>query len=216
MKNADGIRKKLAVWSVLSILIFLTGCNVSKEPASSHPWGNNWDAIGVATGPLNNEFVIPKGIGTPLMLVPVSINGTSYSFILDTGSACVLFGPRLRGTLGTPSGEMKVATGGSKQVTVQLFPPPEAFLGDINLQDGGRPIVYVDFDFANDYGLPCDGIIGMTVLCRYVVQIDYPNSTVRIMVADNKEHPEWGDYPVLEAYYARLQQRPAYQRAYGG
>jgi len=48
MKNADGIRKKLAVWSVLSILIFLTGCNVSKEPASSHPWGNNWDAIGVA------------------------------------------------------------------------------------------------------------------------------------------------------------------------
>jgi len=25
-----------------------------------------------------------------------------------------------------------------------------------------------------------------------------------------------GDYPVLEAYYARLQQRPAHQRAYGG
>ncbi len=24
-----------------------------------------------------------------------------------------------------------------------------------------------------------------------------------------------GDYPTLEAYYARLQQRPAYQRTYG-
>ncbi len=195
---------------VLSALILSAGCGVSQQPPSG-PWGRDWDDHGTATRPLENIFVIPEGLEAPLVLVPVTYKDQSYSFLLDTGSSSVLFGPRLRSSLGPSLGKIMVATTKGAQVAVPLFSPPEAFLGDIDLREGGA-IAYLDFEFARDYGLQCDGIIGMSLLCRYIVQIDYPNSTVRIMTADGKEHPEWG---VSMPMYCTASLAPAIRAEFG-
>ena len=192
IKAGGGMKARKTVWMILCVLVLMAGCNVPEQSLNPNQWGHEWDSLSNAEGPLENDLEIPVHlVEGSLILVPVSHQGTSYLFLLDTGSVSSLFGPRLRGMLGEPLGNATFAAAGGKQVTVEIFPPPKAFLGEIDLRDGG-PVGYVNFEFARDYGIPCDGVIGMSVLRRYVVQIDYPNSLVRIMNSDDKEHPEWG------------------------
>jgi len=84
-----------------------------------------------------------------------------------------------------------MATPGSS-VGVEAFNPPEAFLGKLDLREGG-PVVCRDLAlFRQVIGKDVRGLLGMGFLKRYVVRIDFDSGKVEFRPWDGRNHPEWG------------------------
>lgn len=116
----------------------------------------------------------------------------TLQFILDTGSAgisldtgtCVRLGIEL-----TPSDRVVRGLGGSKQVS---------FARNRTLLLPGLQVDSLDFH-VNDYelisqvyGLQIDGIIGFSLLSRYIVQIDYDTEHISIYTKGKFTYPRGG------------------------
>lgn len=111
--------------------------------------------------------------------------------MLDTGNTVVIFDQSLAHVLGEPKRITTLKTLTGKE-HMELFDPPDAFLGSINLRGGGVVGCKDLSVFQALYGYDVRGVIGMSVLRSYVVQIDFTKSTVIIMTSDERAHPEWG------------------------
>ena len=106
------------------------------------------------------------------ILIPVTINRKTYSFVLDTGSSHCLFDSSLRYTLGdklpqkgnanTPSGDMKI----------DFYNSPTFFIGPMKIKGAG-PVACFDLEtIRTALGSDVHGIIGMSVLKNYIVHLD--------------------------------------------
>tara|TARA_R110002012_G_scaffold72738_1_gene185768 strand:- start:9785 stop:10969 length:1185 start_codon:yes stop_codon:yes gene_type:complete len=121
------------------------------------------------------EFDITKG----KLLVPVTIAGQEYSFILDTGAPNMLskdlyhkLNPKVAGSIGVmdASGNRKflkvVSLQGLKMGNVEFLNTPSLV-----------------FDFSNDPVFKCygiDGIIGSNMLRKSVIQLDRRRKVIRL------------------------------------
>jgi hypothetical protein len=116
----------------------------------------------------------------------------TLQFILDTGSAgisldtntCIRLGITL-----TPSDRIVRGLGGAKQVS---------FARNRTLQLPGLSVDSLDFH-VNDYelisqvyGLQVDGIIGHSLLSRYVVNVDYDKEMIKIYSKGRFSYPKGG------------------------
>lgn len=135
------------------------------------------------------QFTIEKG-GRPI-LAPVRIQERDYLFYLDTGASVCVFDASLRRILGKPIHVREVGTAGGP-TTVEVFNPPEAFVGELDLREGG-PVVCRDMEMVRRAtGRDIRGMLGMGFLKQYVIRIDFDFGKLQFRSWDGREHPEWG------------------------
>jgi hypothetical protein len=125
-----------------------------------------------------DEFEVGAS-GEPLVL-PVTIGKTTYRFLLDTGSiVCVLDDSFLDRVEPAPDAKISDAP----EPAPKLYRPSSMRLGGI---DFGRPECSVYPGFHNIFeinGINIDGILGMNVLRKHVVQIDFDRGTLCFLTA---------------------------------
>ena len=113
-----------------------------------------------------------------LLLLPVTMDGRTYSFILDTGAALTLYDRS--SLLGPPKAIIKVKTKlGNKDF--EMFDAPRSSLGRFSL--GTRDLVLgCDLSlFRSVSGYDIKGIIGMDFLSQHVVQLNYETGKVSFL-----------------------------------
>ena len=137
------------------------------------------------------EFNIGKQSHAPL-IVPITLEGKTYRFLIDTGAIMTLFHEPLRPLLGKPKQSVKMKIGGKDQV-FRMYYAPEAKMGKIELVYGG-PVLCMDLTAQREaLGVKIDGVIGTYLLCRYVMQIDPDAGRLTFYESTLGERPEWGD-----------------------
>jgi clan AA aspartic protease (TIGR02281 family) len=115
--------------------------------------------------------------GTPLVSVPVTINGRStFLFLLDTGASNTILSSTTANRLGIPKGRnmtMLTASGGLAVSvrTLESLEVADARLTDIEIAVADVPLMQK---------LHVDGILGSDYLRRFKVTIDYDNEIVEI------------------------------------
>lgn len=148
-----------------------------------------------ATGPaiLITRFPFKQYYGG-VVVISATLEGVSdtLQFILDTGSAGISLDTNtcLRsGILLTPTERIVRGVGGSKKV---------AFAMDRTLVLPGLRVDSLDFHI-NDYelisqvyGLQIDGIIGYSLLSKYIVQVDYDTEQISIYSKGRFTYPKGG------------------------
>ncbi len=114
--------------------------------------------------------------GGPL-LVPVTIQGKTHSFILDTGASCTAYDKALAPLLGAPTGRGRVLLATGVEMADQ-YAAPDAAVGKLPLPKG--QMVYVtDLSKARAVGgLDVRGVLGMDFLRHYVVELDHGRGLV--------------------------------------
>ena len=129
--------------------------------------------------------------GRPILL-PVVLQGKTYSFLLDTGASHTTFDLPLEPLLGEPKDTMLVETSDKKTHEMHIYYAPDAPVGNLNLQRGG--VVYcVDLgELKEVIGLDIKGVVGMGLLRKYAMQIDFDQGILCFFESDEKEHHDWG------------------------
>jgi len=116
----------------------------------------------------------------------------TLQFILDTGSAgisldtstCLRLGIRL-----TPSDQIVRGVGGSKKVSFAMNRKlilPGLTVDSLNFHINDYQLI------SQVYGLQVDGIMGYSVLSRYVVHVDYDTETIGIFSKGHFNYPRGG------------------------
>jgi len=136
------------------------------------------------------EFNIEKG--ERVILLPVKFQEREWLFLLDTGISQSMSDVSLRKFLGKPIQVEDVLTVAAELVRVEFFNPPEAFLGKLDLREGG-PMGCTDLETLRRVtGREVRGLLGMAFLKKYVVRIDFDSGKVQFRPWDARDHPEWG------------------------
>ena len=127
--------------------------------------------------------VLPMRMEKNLPLVEVTVNGSqTLTFILDSAAAgCVVDRER--------AAALGLIESGSAMSSGSGGPQPVATLADVHLDLGGieiRPIRSFAFDMKSlAFKGAVDGILGFPLFGKYIVEIDYPGSRVRIFQPDS-------------------------------
>jgi predicted aspartyl protease len=152
------------------------------EPAMTPPAQKDPDLLA--------EF--STGKGRRFIILPVTIKGQAYSFILDTGSTITILDKSLRNSLEEPQDKDTIHTSAGP-LTMDLFSPPEALVGPLDLQAGGQ-VGCMDFSgLRAAVGLNTRGILGMSFLKRYIIRIDFDTGVVQFRRWDGRNHTDWGN-----------------------
>ena len=111
-------------------------------------------------------------VGAEGLCVPVAFNGQQRLFIVDTGASVSVFDNSLRNELGELAASKPAETGAGK-LTVELFKPPRtSILG--HRVEGIAAIACLDLAwFRAGSGHQVYGAVGMDVLRRRIVRIDF-------------------------------------------
>lgn len=136
-------------------------------------------AVAAMSGPAANEpvAVVPIRLEKNLPIADVRINGAIVPMILDSAAAgFVLHGPR--------AAELGLAQSGSGLSSGSGGAQSVGLAGGVKADLGGAAITadrVILFDMtALKFAGPVDGILGMPLFGRYVVEIDYPGLKARI------------------------------------
>jgi hypothetical protein len=114
------------------------------------------------------------------LLVPITIKGQTFSFLLDTGSSSTIFDMTLRGLLGKRAVVASLISPNGV-TTSETFEPPAAKLGRIDLELPG-PVPARDLKmYRSISGHPIYGILGLDFLRRHIIQIDFDNKKLAIL-----------------------------------
>jgi hypothetical protein len=148
------------------------------------------------------EFVVQKG-GGPL-IVPVTIDGTSaglqwnkqvtYRMLVDTGAEHTCFDVVHRAMLGRPTGAVEV----SPTLQIETFSAPRISIGTLKIVPNDD-VGCIDLAaVANGLGESIDGLLGMDVLSRLIVSIDFDAGRLRFHRAADRAFGlriplTWGD-----------------------
>jgi hypothetical protein len=129
-----------------------------------------------------------------VVVVQAQLEGIAdtLQFILDTGSAgisldtstCLRLGIRL-----TPSEQIVRGVGGSKKVSFAMNRKlilPGVTVDSLNFHINDYQLI------SQVYGLQVDGIMGYSVLSRYIVNIDYDTETIGIFSKGAFKYPNGG------------------------
>jgi hypothetical protein len=114
--------------------------------------------------------------GDPL-IVPVTLQGKTYPFVLDTGASVTMYDTSLKPLLGSPVGRTKVQ-GLVAVTTLEEFSPPEAFLGRLPLPKDQTVLTFDFRPLRERGGFDVRGVLGMDFLENYVVAIDFDRGSL--------------------------------------
>jgi hypothetical protein len=113
-----------------------------------------------------------------LVIVPVTVKGKDYPFVLDTGCTGTVYDTSLKPLLGAPQGHVQARAAAGGDANLDLFEPPEAFLGKLPLSKDAEVAAF-DFSLIRERaGEDVRGLLGMDFLRDYVVAIDFDRGQV--------------------------------------
>ena len=172
--------RKVDLFLSLLFLFLAGGCADEPENTSDAP----------AKQRVLTEFKIAR-IGDPILL-PVRFKEKEYLFLLDTGSSHTAFDTSLKHELGEVTKVEKGLTAGSR-IVAELFDAPEAFLGPINVKYCGE-VACLDLKMVSlVLGKKISGLLGMNLLKKYIVQIDFDKGTLLFLQPEERQHSRWGN-----------------------
>ena len=141
-------------------------------------------------------FKIGRGTPPTLLTVPVRIKGKNYAFIVDTGSSITVYDSSMRRLLGEPI-DVQTAHTGAGTTQFETFHAPEAFLGAIGLPTDGpvgcSDLASVRQAVKTSTGEDIYGLLGMDVLRKLVVQLDFDAGNLAILEPGKSQSKEWGE-----------------------
>lgn len=123
------------------------------------------------------------------IFLPVSVQGKDYLFLLDTGSSWMVYDKTFRSLLG-PAIKRDLVKGTEHEAsTNEMFKAPEATLGKISLKTP-EPVLVDDLEtFRLLSHLPVYGVIGMSVLGRHFVYLDFDQNEVQFLSPQQPSSP---------------------------
>jgi hypothetical protein len=126
-------------------------------------------------GEVLESFPVP-GDGD-LLIVPVTIQGKQYPFIVDTGASLTVYDTTLLPLLGPCIGSVTVSTprGNTK---MNQYTAPEASVGKLPLPRTGPVLVSDQTMLWPRNEVDVRGVLGMDFLKQYVVRIDFDGGTL--------------------------------------
>ncbi len=121
------------------------------------------------------------------VLLPVTIEGKSYSFLFDTGSTFTMFDKSLEPLLGNPIQiRQKTETAAEKSMSLSFFKPIDVMLGNLNLKTK-HPFMTADLKFASKVlGRDFQGVIGMSFIHKYIWKLDFDQKTIKVLSSNSK------------------------------
>ena len=126
------------------------------------------------------------------IILPVSIGGKTYKFMVATGFASTVFDQSLENLLGKPKEEISTLDDNGDEKIIKIYYAPNATVGKMNLSKGGC-VRTADLSGLRDLtGINIRGVLGMAFLRKYVMQVNYDTGEVTFMKPDYQEHKEWG------------------------
>jgi hypothetical protein len=141
------------------------------------------------------EFRIGKA-GDPILL-PVTFEGKEHLFLFDTGSSLMLFDISFKHQLGVAKKNVIAKTAGSPMV-VEVFDPPDAFLGPVSIKDYGE-VGCCDLRMPSlVLGRKIGGIIGMNFLRNYVIRMNFDEGILSFLQPVKGQYSHWGKEMVFE------------------
>jgi len=156
----------------------------------------------------DGKTIIPFEFISNHVVIPVSINGNTLKFILDTGmptDGAVLFGSKRVNTLGLQIiGKAQVMGAGGGSVESDLSMGVTFGLPGVEFTNQ-MVIVMPEDSTQSRHFEGKDGIIGHTLFSRFVVRIDYDNMNIILAEPDRFEYTgtgqvlplQMGRYPFL-------------------
>ena len=148
------------------------------------------------------EFKIAGG-PKPIIL-PISFDGKEYMFLLDTGASHTIFDNSLKEKLGKPIRAIRGRAANGEIINGELFKAPRAYLGSIDFRNC-RKVAALDLGpIRSNLDQRIRGIIGIDLLKKFVVQMDFDNKKILFLKSKKKgiissifqpaknTHPEWG------------------------
>jgi hypothetical protein len=124
---------------------------------------------------ITEQFTIPKE--GDVILLPVTFQGKTYQFMLDTGAGMNVFDTAL--PLGEPITEQSIH-GADGDTRLRLYKAPEARVGYLPVPTD-EPVMGMDFTmFRQVTGHDVHGMLGMPFLRKYMVRIDFDAAQVVI------------------------------------
>ena len=140
------------------------------------------------------EFTFAKG-QSPLF-VPVQWGTRTYDFVLDTGCTGTILDLSFRTQLGEPTGRRTISSV-ANPIATEIFAAPNAFVGSFNLADCGDVMCADLKGFARMVGRDVHGVLGMDVLKKHVIQIDFDEGRIAFLDNEQTEQRDWGlEFPI--------------------
>jgi hypothetical protein len=153
-----------AVVIVLATIIPTPGAGAGEEDPS------------IPAGLVLERFSVARG--GSLLIVPIRLGGKEHPFVVDTGASRTTFDISL--PLGEPRGQVEFETGG-EYVIHRTFDSPDARLGELPLRLPA-PVPAMDLArFRKGSAQPFEGLLGMDVLRRHVVHVDFDRGELLIL-----------------------------------
>lgn len=173
-----------------AVLIGLAFQSQIRELAAENP------AWSIASESLE-EFTVGQG-GRPL-LIPVTLDGRNFPFLVDTGTSKTILDTSLESYLGALNNPAVLKTSAGF-VSSEVFDCPDASVGSLNLDRVGtvgcmdlRAIRYAT-------GKEVMGILDMDFLGDFAIEIDFDNGFLRLW---SEAPPEWNgrgeEFPMVLA-----------------
>jgi hypothetical protein len=139
--------------------------------------------------PVVAEF--PIGRWGELITIPVTWGGKPACFILDTGCTfSVVDGAYFPGLPPLPGGVEIGTAGGTREMRKVV--PPDLQVGPVSLRRSGAVLVHDLSAFRVSAGRPIIGVLGMTGIKDFTVQMDFDDHKLKFLHPDDDRHPEWG------------------------
>lgn len=145
-------------------------------------------SVGAAAAAAGAEFPISRD--ADVIIVPARVDGKDALFLVDTGAAVSVFDESLSSGAAVAQAVIQPAQGAA--MVGRLYEPPEASVGELDLRRAG-PVLRTDFaGLRSVLDRDVRGILGMSFLKDYVLEIDLDAGLVRLSPSSGKPDPSWG------------------------
>lgn len=135
------------------------------------------------------EAVIPFAIKNGHMYIDLQINGSEpLHFVFDTGAAANLMAEKAANALGIKASGSQSVQGASGSTTIKSTNVQEMTIEGVTFKNSN--FLVMNIDHLSDEDHPLSGIIGAVVLNRFVVEIDYDKSEIKLYKRKGFEAPQ--------------------------
>lgn len=132
--------------------------------------------------------VLPFRIINEHIHFKLSVNGEELDFIFDTGAAGNVLAKNTATELGMEVTGRQSVQGASGSTVIELSSGHEIQIADITFTRVN--FMVMNLDHLQDEDSPLDGIVGAQILNRFVVELNYDESTIRLYERDDFEAPQ--------------------------
>lgn len=132
-----------------------------------------------------------------VIFVPVTIGDQEYTFLVDTGATNTFYDSSLRHLLGERIDRVEVSTV-TGDTTLDTYSSPEAWIKSISIKTK-TPVLAIDLAAPSQvFGEKLHGVVGMDVLHRLVVRLNFDEGWVELSEGPRPAEPSWGSPIELE------------------